>query len=118
MTSTANATPTARVTAAGVSALRHAMGLSLDAFAHELGVHPRTVRSWESGRDGLSDASSAAVWALVRRHDALVDRMLDAGVPVAISRTLPPDASPPRGWYLAAAGRAMIEDPDLEVEWT
>lgn len=101
---------------AEVSALRHMMGLSMDAFAHLLGVNPRTVRSWESGRDMLSESSTAAVWALARRHDELVREYLEAGVPIGIERDMG-DASPPRGWYLAAAGRAMLAEPDLMVGW-
>lgn len=101
---------------AEVSALRHMMGLSMDAFARLLGVNPRTVRSWESGRDMLSESSTAAVWALARRHDELVREYLEAGVPIGIERDMG-DASPPRGWYLAAAGRAMLAEPDLMVGW-
>lgn len=102
---------------AEVSALRHMMGLSMDAFARLLGVNPRTVRSWESGRDMLSESSTAAMWALARRHDDLVRRYLDAGVEIGIERDMGADASPPRGWYLAAAGRAMVAEPGLMVGW-
>ena len=69
---------------AEVAALRHMMGLSLDAFARMLGVHPRTVRSWESGRDMLSESSAQAVWALARRHDDLVRRYLSDAAPIGI----------------------------------
>ena len=101
---------------AEVSALRHMMGLSMDAFARMLGVNPRTVRSWESGRDMLSESSTAAVWALARRHDELVREYLEAGVPIGIQRDAGA-AGAPRGWYLAAAGRAMLAEPDLMVGW-
>lgn len=101
---------------AEVASLRHMMGLSLDAFAALLEVNPRTVRAWESGRDALSSTSEAAVWELVRRHDALVSEYLDAEVPIAIRRDMGA-AIPPRGWYLSAAGRAMHEEPDLMIGW-
>lgn len=84
-----------------VSALRVAMGLSMDELAAALRVNPRTVRSWESGRDRLSPSSSAAVWALLAEHDAQAD---------AYALELPdrvPDGPRPRRWYLAALGRAM-----------
>jgi transcriptional regulator with XRE-family HTH domain len=65
---------------AEVSAHRHAMGLSLDQMAAMLGVNPRTVRSWESGRDRLSASSAAALLDLVGRHGELVGRMVADGV--------------------------------------
>lgn len=102
---------------AEVAAVRHMMGLSLDAFARMLSVHPRTVRSWESGRDLLSQSATEAVRALVRQHDELVEAYLAAGVPIGIARSMETDATPPRGWYLAAAGRALAEEPDTMVAW-
>ena len=102
---------------AEVAALRHMMGLSMDALARLLGVNPRTVRSWESGRDVLSESSAQAVWALTRRHDELARQYLAAGVPIGIARDMGADSSPPRGWYLAAAGRALMAEPGLTVGW-
>ena len=102
---------------AEVAALRHMLGLSLDAFARVLGVNPRTVRAWENGRDDMSETSSQAVWALARRHDELVREYANAEAVIVIDRDMPTTANPPRGWYLAAAGRAMLMAPDLMVEW-
>ena len=102
---------------AEVAALRTAMGLSQDQLADMLSVNVRTVRSWESGRQSVSDVSGAALLGLVERHEHLVDCMLADGSPIAITRDTPPDATPPRGWHLAAAGRAMLTQPDLTVEW-
>ena len=106
------------MTPAEVAALRTAMGLSQDQLADMLSVNVRTVRSWESGRQAVSDGSGAALLGLVERHEQLVDQMLTDGSPVAIARDTPPDATTPRGWHLAAAGRAMLAQPDLTVEWT
>ena len=106
------------MTPAEVAALRTAMGLSQDQLADMLSVNVRTVRSWESGGQSVSDVSGAALLGLVERHEHLVDCMLADGSPVAITRDTPPDATPPRGWHLAAAGRAMLTQPDLTVEWT
>ena len=102
---------------AEVSAHRHAMGLSLDQMAAMLGVNRRTVRSWESGRDRLSESSAAALLDLVGRHVELVSRMVSAGVPVVVPREVPVDVVPPRGWFLAAAGAALRVEPDLMVDW-
>ncbi|MGO4972929.1 hypothetical protein ACTQ56_13400, partial [[Clostridium] aminophilum] len=70
---------------------------------------------WESERDRISERAEALIWAELARHDEQVRRMLDAGVPVVLSRH--PVGDRPRGWWAAAAGRAMLTDPDLEVEW-
>lgn len=105
------------LTPAEVAALRTALGLSQDQLGRMLGVNVRSVRSWESGRDRVSGSSADAVRALAARHDALTTQMLEADVPVAVDRGMPADAIPPRAWYLAAAGRAMLADPDLMVEW-
>ena len=102
---------------AEVAALRTAMGLSMDGLAQMLGVNPRTVRSWESGRDRMSASAAEALSDLVRRHQSLVAEMVAAEVPVGVLREGDPDA-PPRGWFLAAAGRAMVEAEDgIDVEW-
>lgn len=103
------------LSAAEVAALRTSMGLSQAHLADMLGVNVRTVRSWESGRDKTSPSSSAALWGLLRRHQALTASFLEAGGVVGVSREA--EGIPPRGWYLAAAGRAMTVEPDLMVEW-
>lgn len=100
---------------AELAALRAVMGHSLDSLAAALGVNPRTVRSWESGRDRISERAEALIWAEMARHDEAVARMLDAEMPIALSRG--PVGDRPRGWWAAAAGRAMLADPDIEVEW-
>ena len=105
------------LSAAEVAALRTAMGLSSDQLAAMLGVNPRTVRSWESGRDRLSASSSGAVRTLLARHNALVEDYLATDATIHIPRAMDSDAVPPRGWFLAAAGRAMADEPDLMVEW-
>ena len=69
----------------------------------------RGVRLWASTR--------VAVWDLARRHDALVDQMLAADVPIAIRREQSTGDLPPRGWFLAAAGRALLADPEVSIEW-
>ncbi|MGN8690182.1 helix-turn-helix domain-containing protein [Segatella copri] len=100
---------------AELAALRAVMGHSLDSLAAALQVNPRTVRSWESGRDRISDRAEGLIWGELARHDEAVERMLDAEMPIALSRG--PVGDRPRGWWAAAAGRAMLADPDIEVEW-
>lgn len=100
---------------AEVAALRTALGLSGDGLAGALGINLRTVRSWESGRDRVSESAAAALDELAAEHTRLVEAMLDAEVPIQVPRRV--EGPRPRGWFLAAAGQAMLADPDLEVDW-
>ena len=100
---------------AEVAAVRTLMGLSQDQLAAALGRNKRVVRAWEMGNYVISQESFNRLWALKREHDCLVREMLDADVAV-VPRT-PADDGRPRGWHLAAAGRAIAVDPDLMVEW-
>lgn len=104
-----------RLTGAEFAARRHLLGLTLDQLAAVLGVNPRTVRAWESGRDLIPPRISLEFVVLIDEHTALVRQMLDADVPVCIPRD---GAAPhPRGWHVAAAARAIAVEPDLIVEW-
>ena len=112
------------MSAAEVAALRTLMGLSLDQLAEAIGRNRRVVRYWEAGRYAPNAESVEALWALKARHDDLVAEMLDADAMVIVPRRHDapparqnPDGVMPRGWYLAAAGRAIAEEPDLMVEW-
>ena len=58
----------ADMTAAEFAAHRRLAGLTLDQLAAHLRVNPRTVRSWESGRDAVPDRIAAELGALVDRH--------------------------------------------------
>ena len=107
------------MSAAEVAALRTLMGLSLDQLADAIGRNRRVVRYWEAGRYAPNAESVEALWALKARHDDLVAEMLDVEETVRVPRRhdAPSDGAMPRGWYLAAAGRAIAEDPYLMVEW-
>ena len=102
------------MSAAEVAALRTLMGLSLDQLAEAIGRNRRVVRYWESGRYAPNAESVEALWALKARHDDLVAEMLDADAVIVPRRH--PDGAMPRGWYLAAAGRAIAEE-HVKVEW-
>ena len=88
-----------------VAALRVRCGLSLDQWAQMLGVNPRTVRSWESGRDGMSARSTALVWRAVDEHNRLIDSLFRAESDD--ERTDLMDGPMPRQWYLSAYGRVL-----------
>ena len=105
-----------RMTAAEFAAWRHLLGLTLDELAAALAVNPRTTRAWESGRDPIPARIAGELAALEVEHRELVAAMIAAEAPVAIHRDK--QAGPrPRGWYVAAAARALAVEPELEVDW-
>jgi transcriptional regulator with XRE-family HTH domain len=106
-----------RITGAEFAAYRHLIGLTVDELASALRVNPRTARSWESGRDPIPARVAEELEALAVEHRALARRMADDGRPVAIRRDKTAPTDKPRGWYVAAAARALVIEPDLEVEW-
>ena len=106
-----------RMTGAEMAAWRHLLGLTLDELAEALAVNVRTTRSWESGRDPIPLRIRAEVATLVVEHGELAARMVDDGRPVAITRDKAAPSPRPRGWYVAAAARALAVEPGLMVEW-
>lgn len=81
-------------------------------------LNPRTVRAWEAGRDLIPERISVELAALIDEHTALVERMLDSEEVVGIVRDKETaDVPRPRGWYVAAAARALLVEPDLMVDW-
>lgn len=107
------AAKTDAMTGAHIATLRHLCGLSSRELAQALGVNPRTVRSWEQGRDRISAAAARDLQALLDEHRALAGEMLAAGT-VELPRT---PAARSRGWHVAAAARALETDPSLTVTW-
>lgn len=111
-----------RMTPAMVAVTRRGLGLTLDELADILGVNPRTVRSWESGRDLASAWLSDALGSLVAEHEALVDEYAEAiedGTPVAVLRESP-EGGRPRGWHLIAlamAARRVTDPCDIDADW-
>ena len=106
-----------RMTGAELAAWRHLLGLTLDELAGTLAVNVRTTRSWESGRDPIPLRIRAEVAGLVVEHGELAASMVDDGRPVAITRDKAAPSPRPRGWYVAAAARALAVEPGLMVEW-
>lgn len=107
-----------RMSGAEFAAHRHLVGLTLDELATTLGVNPRTARAWETGRDPISLWVRPELAQLVVEHGRLATSLATDGRPVMIVRDKSAgDAPRPRGWYVAAAARALVMEPDLEVEW-
>ena len=101
---------------AEVAALRTLMGLSQTQLAEALDRNPRVTRAWETGEYRIGAESIDRLLDLRRLHDQLVSAMVDADAVVVIPNQ-PGEGDMPRGWYLAAAGRAIAMEPDLMVEW-
>lgn len=107
-----------RMTGAEFAARRHLLGLTLDELAAMIGVNPRTVRAWETGRDLIPERIGDELAALIDEHTALVERMVASDEVVGIVRDKEvADMPRPRGWYVAAAARALLVEPDLMVDW-
>ena len=106
-----------RLSGAEFAARRHLLGLTLDELAAMIGVNPRTVRAWETGRDLIPERIGDELAALIDEHTALVERMVDSEEVVGIVRGKAADMPRPRGWYVAAAARALLVEPDLMVDW-
>lgn len=57
------------------------------------------------------------MWELAQAHAAQVERYARERS-VTIPRAFDDDMLPPRGWHLTAAGLALRDDPDVEVDWS
>ena len=106
------------LTGAELAARRHLIGVTLDELATILHVNPRTVRAWESGRDSIPARITDEMGALIDDHTELVQQMLNSGLVIRIDRDKTAATPRPRGWYIAAAARAIAEQPDLMVDWS
>ncbi|ORI13429.1 DNA-binding transcriptional regulator [Rhodococcus sp. 1168] len=58
-----------------VQTMREDLGLTGDEFAGQLGVNPRTLRSWESGRDSVPDRIQAEIAEMLAERDHQVDAL-------------------------------------------
>lgn len=66
---------------------REYLGLTIDAMANLLEVNPRTVRSWESGRDPIPVRVRAEIASIEEHTDAVVAdavAALDGSDPVVV----------------------------------
>ena len=106
-----------RLTGAEFAARRHLIGVTLDELATILHVNPRTVRAWESGRDNIPARITDEMGALIDEHTDLVNELLNCWQTIFIFRDKTVNTPRPRGWYIAAAARAIAERPDLMVDW-
>lgn len=96
------------MTAAEFAAYRRLTGLTADELAKRLQINPRTIRSYESGRDVVPEWAADEIRVLVAENARLGAQMAAAGVPVVIERS---------GWHIQAAARALLIEPDTMIHW-
>lgn len=101
-----------RMSPAEVACTRALIGLTADQMGQALHVNPRTVRSWESGRDTPSESASSAIRALRAEHDTETERLAAGDAIIYL-----PDGPRPAGWYRAIGARLLDRDPDVMIEW-
>lgn len=63
--------PTPKYSATDIAALRKKAGLSQRALATALGVSPRTVESWEAGKNAPSGSSVKLLYLIEKDNDIL-----------------------------------------------
>ena len=78
------------MTAAEFAAHRRLTGLTYDELSDELGVHQRTVRSWESGRHPVPERVGDEMRDLVDKNARLGRQLAEAGDDAAVRRTINP----------------------------
>lgn len=107
--------PDDEMTGAEISAYRHLLGLSAPELAGLLDNAETSIRKREAGSKPIPPGVVREIRSLVGEHTALVQQMLDADGVVAIPAK--GGGGRPRGWYVAAAARALALEPDLMIEW-
>ncbi|MFC5281623.1 helix-turn-helix domain-containing protein [Arcanobacterium canis] len=100
------------------AAVRHNLGLSFEELAHILGVTLRSVQYWESGRSKVPQGIIEALDRLDRENLRLAISMAEDEGIISLSRSRADYPDRPRGFYIAALGRAISLNPDLMAEWT
>lgn len=98
-----------RMSPAELSVRRRTMGLTTEQLAERLGNNPRTVRSWEQGRDVIPERLRDDLHDLEAEFTELVDRLADEDRVVYVAHK--------DTWTLAALGCALRAEPDLMIEW-
>lgn len=115
-----------RMTAAEFRTVREWLAVTGDWLAGHLGVNPRTIRSWEQGRDPIPDGVRLDLEALEDRAaeqvDAAIAALGDADDPVLLvyrddaeALAAHPDAAWPASWYRRIAARAAHGMPGVAI---
>ncbi len=102
------------MSAAEITALRQLLGLPVSELAWILDNDERAVRRRESGKTPINEGVAAEMWELVEEHNQLV---ADYAARKVVLLPTDGDDYRPRGWFVAAAGRALALNPDLAIQW-
>jgi transcriptional regulator with XRE-family HTH domain len=117
-----------RMTAAEFRVIREYLGLTGDWLARHLGVNPRTVRSWEQGRDPIPDGVRIEVERLEQQTAEFVGTVV-AGLADEIDPLVGvfrsdeeyhahhPEQPWPASWHRAVVARVAHEVPALRIDY-
>ena len=107
--------------------IREYLGLTIDSLAGMLAVNPRTVRSWEAGRDPIAERIRGEIEQIEAMTAAavgeLVDALNDARDPVVLvyrrdedmHAARPDTAHLPARWWRHVVARACHEVPGVII---
>lgn len=117
-----------RMTGAEFKVVREHLGLTGDWLARHLRVNPRTVRSWEQGRDPIPDRIRLEMEDLERRTAEFigdcVDRLMDLPDPGVVTyrsdaeyHAEHPESPFPASWHRMVVARIAQEVPGLTIDY-
>lgn len=108
-----------RMSALEFAAWRHLLGLTFEDCSRLLHVTLRTVQKWESGAEQIPYGVTKEIEELYTQHTGVVEHMLSQdGGALPRQKDAPEYREFPRGWYVAAAARAVDREKKLNLEWT
>ncbi len=108
--------------------IREYLGLTGDWVAGFLRVNPRTVRSWEQGRDRIPDGVRLRIEQMeastAETVTSTIDALMDAPDPAVGTyrsdlhyQAWEPDAGWPASWHRAVIARVAAEVPGLVITY-
>lgn len=113
-----------RMTPAELRMVREYLGLSQQWVLDRLGVHQRTIRHWESGRNHIPDGVRLQLEAweddTAAQVGRLVTPLLDARDPVLVVPQTDEECAAtgwPARWWRHVAARVAVEVPGLSITY-
>jgi len=105
------------MTSAQIAATRRLVGLTADQLGQVLGINPRTIRGWESGKYSPADGAVRALQEVRAAHDLDFRSCLEVAERGETVSFPADDDDRPNGWWLAIAARLLDRHPDAMIEW-
>ena len=106
-----------RMSGLELTAWRSLMGLAASDLAGMCGVDVRTVQRWEADRVPMPGYVVELVGRLRVEHDSLVAELAGRGTVVLPRARSAYEGGYPRGWYVAALGRALGDGAHIDASW-